>query len=207
MALEMVFKITWASRISYRGRRLVARFARDRRGLAAVEFAFIVPLMLTLMFGTIEISSAVAVDRKVTLAARTISDLVSQSPQVTSADLKNYFGLGAVIIAPYTVTSATLTQKISAVTIDANGKATVAWSYKGSVSGGTATVGASDNNTGDVVTAQIPAALLVPNTQLIWSVVTYTYSPIVKYVINANIPLSDQCFTRPRQSNTVTYSS
>lgn len=203
----MASKMTWTSIISYRGRRLVARFARDRRGLAAVEFAFIVPLMLTLMFGTIEISSAVAVDRKVTLAARTISDLVSQGPQVTSADLKNYFGLGAVIIAPYTVTSATLTQKISAVSIDVNGKATVVWSYSGSVTNGTATVGTSDSKPGDVVTSLIPTALIVPNTQLIWSVVTYTYSPIVKYVVNADIPLSDQCFTRPRQSDTVTYSS
>ena len=65
----------------------VAGLARDRRGLAAVEFALIVPLMLVLFFGTLEFSSGVAVDRKVTLVARTLSDLTTQrwtaSPTMT----------------------------------------------------------------------------------------------------------------------------
>ena len=55
----------------------VADLARDRRGLAAVEFALIVPLMLVLFYGTLEFSSGVAVDRKVTLVARTLSDLTT----------------------------------------------------------------------------------------------------------------------------------
>ena len=54
----------------------------DRRGIAAIEFAVIVPLMLVMFFGTVEFSSGVAVDRKVTLMARTLSDLTSQSPSV-----------------------------------------------------------------------------------------------------------------------------
>lgn len=199
--------MTMMSKIIHRSSRLLTRFARNKRGFSAVEFAFIAPLMLTFIFGTIEISSAVAVDRKVTLAARTISDLVSQGPQVKNADLKNYFGLGAVIIAPYTVTPTTLTQTISAVNIDAQKKATVAWSYTGSVTNGVATV-STGNAPGTVVTTAIPADLLVPNTQLIWSQVTYTYLPIASYNITAtSIPLTDQCFTRPRQSDTVTYSA
>lgn len=195
------------SKIVHRSRGLLARFAWDSRGLAAVEFAFIVPLMLTMIFGTIEVSSAVAVDRKVTLVARTISDLVSQGTQVKDADLQNYFALGSVIMTPYPVTSATLTQKISAISIDGSKVAKVAWSKTATVTNGVATLAAGDN-TGTVVTSQIPAGLLVANTQLIWSTVTYTYAPIVKYVINAaGVPLSDQCFTRPRQSDTVSYSS
>ena len=198
----------WVPNIVYRSRRLLARFAQDKRGLAAVEFAFILPLMLTLIFGTIEVSSAVAIDRKVTIAARTISDLVSQGAQVKDADLKNYFALGAVIMTPYPVTSTTLTQKISAINIDGSKIAKVAWSKIASVTGGVATV--TDDTvatpSGTTVTSQIPPGLLVANTQLIWSSVTYTYAPIVKYVINSTgIPLSDQCFTRPRQSDTVAY--
>ena len=50
------------------------------RFLPLTLFAFIVPLMLVMFFGTVEFSSAVAVDRKVTLIARTLSDLTSQSP-------------------------------------------------------------------------------------------------------------------------------
>ena len=58
-----------------RMRRTAARMLRDRSGIAATEFAVIVPVMLVMFFGTVEFSAGVAVDRKVTLMARTLSDL------------------------------------------------------------------------------------------------------------------------------------
>src|SRR5262249_34578778 len=58
----------------------------DRSGIAATEFAVIVPLMLVLFFGVVEFSTAVAIDRKVTLTARTLSDLVSQGTSASDAD-------------------------------------------------------------------------------------------------------------------------
>ena len=64
-----------------------ANCSRDRSGIAAIEFAVIVPLMLVMFFGMVEFSSGVAVDRKVTLMARTLSDLTSQSTSVNDTDL------------------------------------------------------------------------------------------------------------------------
>lgn len=189
-----------------RGRRLVVRFNKDKRGVAAVEFAFIVPLMLALLFGMIDVASGVAIDRKVTLTARTLSDLVSQGTKVTSTDISNFFKMGSAIMTPYAVTPSTMTQKISAVSIDASKKAKVVWSYSGAVNGAnsvTVTAGYAK----DTVITTIPADLLVANTQLIWSEVTYTFTPITGYIIKANVPLSEDCYTRPRQSETVTYSS
>ena len=75
--------------------------AGDNSGLAAVEFAMIVPLMLVLFFGTHEFSSGVAVDRKVTLVARTLSDLTSQNTTVTDTQLTNFFNAGTAIMTPY----------------------------------------------------------------------------------------------------------
>ena len=167
-----------------RGRRLAVRFGNDRRGVAAVEFAFILPLMLTLMLGMIDVSSGVAIDRKVTLTARTLSDLVSQGTKVSS----------------------TMTQKISAVSIDASKKAKVVWSYSGAVNGASS-VTVTTGYAKDTVITTIPADLLVANTQLIWSEVTYTFTPITGYIIKTNVPLSEDCYTRPRQSDTVTYTS
>ena len=56
--------------------------SRDCRGIAATEFAVIVPIMLVLFFGTVEISSGVAVDRKVTLVAQNVvrSDVSTPPP-------------------------------------------------------------------------------------------------------------------------------
>ena len=51
----------------------------DRSGLAAVEFAMVFPIMVVMFFGVVEFSAAIAVDRKATQVARTLSDLTSQT--------------------------------------------------------------------------------------------------------------------------------
>ena len=80
---------------------LIASFVRDRRANVAIEFAFIVPLMLTMFFGMVEFSSGIAVNRKVTLAARNMSDLVSQSSTVTDTDLANFTTTAKAIMTPF----------------------------------------------------------------------------------------------------------
>jgi Flp pilus assembly protein TadG len=48
--------------------------ARDTRGVSAVEFALLLPLMIALYLGAVELSQGIAADRKVTLTTRTIAD-------------------------------------------------------------------------------------------------------------------------------------
>src|ERR1700716_4669946 len=93
-------KTTSMSRIWLRAWLSVTTLLRDQSGIAATEFAVIVPLMLVMFFGTVEFSSGVAVDRKVTLVARTLSDLTSQSTTVTDTDLTNFFAAAAGILTP-----------------------------------------------------------------------------------------------------------
>ena len=57
-------------RMSNRWRRIGA-LRGDQRGVSAVEFALLLPLMIALYLGCVEVSQGVAVDRKVTLTART----------------------------------------------------------------------------------------------------------------------------------------
>lgn len=182
------------SKISLRLRDLLRSWRADRRGIAATEFAIIVPIMLVLFFGTVEFCSAVAVNRKVTLMARTLSDLTSQSTQVANADLTNFFAASTGIMTPYATTPVKST--ITELYVDPSTmKATVQWSQ---TSGGTA------RSTNSIVT--IPSALLVSGTYLIFSEVSYLYVPTVGYVMGkAGVNLSDVAYTRPRQSSSVTY--
>jgi len=180
------------SRTWLRVRRCALDLLEDRSGIAATEFAVIVPIMLVMFFGTVEFSSGVAVDRKVTLMARTLSDLTSQSTTVTDIDLTNFFAASTGIMTPYssTPTNSTITELyVDPITLAAR----VQWSQ-----------GAAPHAVGTSVT--IPAALKVAGTYLIWGEVSYKYVPTVGYVMaKAGITLSDVAYTRPRQSTCVMY--
>ena len=179
----------------------IERFARDSRGAAAVEFALVTPLMLTMYFGMVELSSGVAIDRKVTMVSHTLSDLVSQATSVTDSDISNVFNASSAMMTPYLASP--LTAKVTEVSIDNTGKATVtcsrAWTYSGGV--------ASGYTKNAVVTTSIPAGLIVNNTTLIWAEVSYVYTPTIGYVVRSAITLSDQFFARPRQSSSVDFSA
>jgi Flp pilus assembly protein TadG len=195
------------SPIWLRVRRSAVDMLEDCSGIAATEFAVIVPVMLTMFFGLIELSSAVAVDRKVTLVARTLSDLTSQTmSSVTATRLENFFAASSAILTPYSVTPTEPT--ISEIYVDASKVAKIQWSVSATIvleSGAPkATLTASSRKKGDVVV--IPEALAVAETYLIWSEVNYKYVPVVGYVMaKAGITLNDATFTRPRQSQCVDY--
>jgi len=174
--------------------RHAANLTADRRGLAAVEFAFILPVMMVMLFGTVEFSSAIAIDRKVTLMARTLSDLTSQATTVSNSDLTNFFAASTGIMTPYPTTSSLLSTTITELYVDSNTKvARVQWSQ-----------GSAPLTTGSTVA--IPSTLAVGGTYLIYSQVRYTYVPTVGYVLaKAGITMTDTAFTRPRQSTCVYY--
>jgi Flp pilus assembly protein TadG len=174
-------------------RRCARDLIEDRRGLAATEFAVIVPIMLVMFFGVVELSSGVAVDRKVTLVARTLSDLTSQSISVASSDMTNFFAASNAIMTPYSPTPTRAT--ISELYIDPNTLvARVQWSNGSSPRAVSSTV-------------VVPSALAVAGTYLIYSEVSYRYTPAVGYVMaKTGVNLSDTSYTRPRQSTCVFFS-
>ncbi len=201
--MQMIVRILHAGRTSARD------FLADSRALAATEFAMIVPLMLVMFFGTVEVSTAVAIDRKVTLIARTLSDLTSQSSgAATDTSLQNTFTASISIVTPYDASNTVGT--ISEIYIDANSIATVQWSKSATVASSSATqatLTTSLRKAGDKITSSIPSALLVPSTYLILSEVSYTYKPTLYYVLKSNLVLSDVSYTRPRQVTCIAYNN
>jgi Flp pilus assembly protein TadG len=186
--------------------RSAERLLTDCNAIAATEFAVIVPLMLVMFFGMVEFSSGVAVDRKVTLVARTLSDLTSQGTTATDTTLGNSFAAANAIFYPYssTPTSATITElNVDATTL----KVTVVWSRSATINAaGTVVLGAGHPCP---YVPTVPTALIVGGTSLIWSEVNYLYTPAVTYGMmpQAGITLRDVAYTRPRQSNSVPYTT
>lgn len=165
------------------------RLVRDVRGVSAVEFALVLPLMVALYLGLSEVSQAVAIDRKLALTARALSDLSSQAPStISNADMTNILNASTAVMAPYSTSPLAIT--VSAINIDANGKATIGWS---DTRGGTArAVGSS---------ITLPSALATPNTQLILSEASYGYTPAVGYTITGTLTMNEKMYMMPRVNN------
>jgi Flp pilus assembly protein TadG len=165
----------------------VARFARDKRGVSAVEFALLAPLMIGLYLGSVEISEGISVDRKVTLAAGAVANLAAQGQTISTSDMTNILNAATTILAPYSTSTLKIT--VSCISIDANQVAKVKWS---------ATRNGTARSAGSAIT--LPSALSVKSTQLVYSEVSYTYQPTIGYVITGTLPLADTMYMSPRIS-------
>ncbi|HXK53226.1 MAG TPA: pilus assembly protein [Hyphomicrobiales bacterium] len=170
---------------------LEVRF-KDRRGVAAVEFAFILPLLIALYFGAIEISQAVMADRKVTNITSTVADLVAQTKTVNDNELQDIFEAATAILVPFPTTGLTIV--LSSVVVDVDGKPTVDWSKAGPY-GGTA------RSQGSPFT--LPDGLNIPSTSLIVAEVQYDYVSFLKYLVPSGITLTDTFYLRPRVTDKV----
>ena len=169
---------------------VVRRFIGECRGISAVEFALLLPVMMTLYLGTVEASQGIAANRKVKLTAHTLADLSTQYTDITNADMSNILNAGAAIIAPYS--AANLQETVSEISVNAQGVASVVWSN--TLNGTALTVGQ---------TVSVPASLAVPNTYLMFAQVQYSYNPTYGYVMTGTLNLSDQSFMRPRNSASI----
>jgi Flp pilus assembly protein TadG len=174
--------------------RHLVRLGRDQTGVSAVEFAMILPLMITLYLGAVEISQGIGIDRKVTLTTRTVADLTSQVSSVTSSDMSSILNASAQVMMPYD--SSKLKATVSQVKIDANSTATIDWSC---------TLNGTKRSTGSAVS--LPSALAIASSYLIWSEVSYSYKPTIGYVVTGTLNLSDQIYMYPRLANYVTRSN
>jgi Flp pilus assembly protein TadG len=184
-------------------RRLFGRLGVDERAVAAVEFALLLPLMLTIYIGSVEVSQALTVDRRVVLLARTLGDLTTQYSSMVAADLTTVVGAGSAVMAPMPISAAKI--RITSVAISGSGsadptvpnKATVCWSFQQNwtalVKGATLTV------------ADLPTALRGDvGTSIVMAEVRYPYTPVIGYIITGTLNLGEKIFMRPRLSTYVT---
>lgn len=169
----------------------IRRLAGDRSAIAAVEFALILPLLLTLYLGTIEIANGLAVKQKVTHVSSSLGDLVTQSEVITDADMRNILDAAASVMAPYP--AKLLRIKVTGVAINKKGKGKVKWSD-------------ARNDTPESKGSKfaLPSEVRVANSFLVVAEVGYTHTPIIGYMLTGSFELTDEFFLRPRGSGKVT---
>lgn len=111
---------------------MLKRLAQNARGAVMVEFAFALPVLVLLYMGGCCLSDMIACNRKVTIATRSLVDLVSRtmSPTVVyndpnSANAKSYLSASAVVLSPYKLNVAT--EQISLLRVCDASHAYVVW--------------------------------------------------------------------------------
>jgi Flp pilus assembly protein TadG len=173
--------------------RRLRRFGAAREAVAAVEFALILPVMLTMYIGSIELSQAFSMDQRVITIAGTTGDLVARSNgAIDMSTLNNYFQAAQAIMGPYDTTN--LQQVVSVVAIDSKGNTSVEWSQ--GYHGGTPQV----CNQPYGGTHPIPAAMIniSKGNIVIVSEATYTYPPMLGIFFKNNFIFYHQNFYLPR---------
>jgi Flp pilus assembly protein TadG len=170
-------------------------FLRDRRGAAAVEFAFVAPLMILLYCGIAELTQGMMADRRTSHVASIIGDLVAQDTQVNQTEMNDVFNVGKAVIAPFP--TSTLAMRITSVRADAGGTPRVIWSQ---TSGAMTALGA-----GGAVT--VPTGLLAANESVIMAEATYVYSSALQKVMTTPITLSQKYYLKPRKGSEVLWST
>lgn len=170
----------------------IRRFSRENRAVSAVEFALVLPVMLTIYLGGVEITQGITIKRKTTIVTRTIGDLVAQDTSITNSEMNAIMSATTSVMAPYPTNNLQII--VSSVAIDGNNNATIAWSD--------ASGGATAHSPGSPVTLP-PGLNQFPNTTLIWAEARYSYTPPIGYVITGTMNLRDQVYLRPRLVTTI----
>jgi hypothetical protein len=163
------------------------KFFTDIRGVGAVEFALVVPFMIVVWMGTVELATLELVSRKVSVAAQTVADLVAQENRVTTAKLDNIIGVGRQIISPFSVDN--MSVQIISVEADVDGLVSVGWAFPAG---------------GDAAIPQKARSLAIENESVIVVILKYKAEGIfAEYERN----IIEEFYTRPRKVRIIPFNT
>lgn len=184
--------------------RKLRRFRRDKKGLAAVEFALILPVMITLFFGIVELSMALAARADVTNMASIAADLVAQESTLTSQDMANVFAASSAILYPYSTTPATIT--VYSIIDNGTSAGQVLWSCTKTGSGNATngpTAPPAGTTGGDMIAATNLDSSGNPKFgglgSVILATINYNYASPTTQVVTGPVTMKNMFYTKPRR--------
>lgn len=107
-------------------REFFRRFALHDRGVAAVEFALVVPVIIVCYFGLAEFCQAYMAQKRAQHTTSQIADMVARAPDTSRAEIDAIMDIGSLIMEPFP--EAPLTMRVTSITRGTDGIARVDWS-------------------------------------------------------------------------------
>lgn len=170
----MPIRGSWVpSRIRARITRL--RFRTAQAGVAAVEFAMVLPILLTIFVGMSEYAHAIDTWRKLTLLARTVSDLTSQGDTqnpISAALMGDILASSTAVMRPLDASTTKIV--VSAMGVKASG-ATLIPTVCSSVANGVAT----KRVVGLAADLTVPPGFQVAGMRYVLTEVSMAYRPML----------------------------
>jgi Flp pilus assembly protein TadG len=175
------------------GPSILPQLAKDRRGVTALEFALVAPIMIALLFGMTEIVSGLAAKRRVAHTASTIADVVSQVQRINKAEVEDTLTASTIIMSPLP-TGTDLKLRVSSVVVDDKGQnPTVAWS-----------VAKNDTKRAPGNPPTLPTGVVRASEGVIVAEVTYTFRSLTEHFMPGIREMKEVYYLRPRRSAVVT---
>ncbi|MCF6302068.1 MAG: pilus assembly protein [Devosiaceae bacterium] len=169
--------------------RWMKRFGPAEEAVAAVEFALILPAMMILYMGAIEVSQVVTVDRKISAVAGTLGDLVARNDgQLAASTLNDYFQAVGLILTPFAAND--LKQLVTLVYIDDEGDTNIVWSVGYN--------GATPKIVDTPYTLPSEITDIAREMHVVVSEAQLAYQPWGGYVLDTSFNLYKQFFHTPR---------
>ena len=169
------------------------RLFEDRRGVSAVEFALIAPVIIGFYFGLGELCQGYMAQKRLAHTASSVANLMAQTTNVVPTDVDDVMGIGSLIMKPFPTTS--LSIRVSSVTRDSKGVARIDWSRASGP-------GLVAYKRLDVVT--VPTQMIANEASLVMAETTYDYESPVKYLLPKLTTLSNTFYELPRKVPQVT---
>ncbi len=169
---------------------LSKRFARNDSGVAAVEAAFLFPLLLLLLCGTYDTGRALLVNQKLINSVQTVADLLAREDEVSDDELNEAIAAGRLSLMPY----ATASYGVDVAGIEFVGASAVPgvdWRD---------TVNAEPND--NILTDAV--GLGEQGEGVLGVTVTYTHTPFFSNVFTGDIEMQEVAYARGRRGLFIT---
>ena len=174
--------------------KLTKRFRKDDDGVAAIEFAIIAPIMITMYFGLSEMATAIAVDRRISHGANVAADLLTQQAEMAPLDIEETLAASVRVMGVSNVSD--ITMQIQSYVLDRNDQM---------VSEGLINFNTGASNLPAFDASTLSTRVLSQTSGVVVTRVAYTYSPLKLRYFNSDITLSETFLLKPRRSNAVVF--
>jgi len=196
-------RIRW--RLSRLG--LLARFHREQRGVAAIEFALILPILALLALGCFEVPRYVLLWQRLERASSGVSDLVAQADDPLTADqASDIMSAAKMLMQPYNIMRDGKIIITSVNNQTGGPGVNNTWQiYCGNLNTGTASHLGTANNPTTIGTTGLPTAISpTTDTEVLVTELFFKFTPVFKTYIYQSSTLYAVAYTRPRNHNLMT---